>query len=124
VVAEQVGDGVRQRISAAESVPSMIGDADPPGVRAAWSPGAVPGQRGSDGSGWPPRRRDPVSGVVPVVAVVLLRAGRVLTRLGAALCPSDCSLGPRSVLQLPSRVYACLGPPSKTMSFMMASQFS
>jgi hypothetical protein len=41
--------------------------------------GAVTGQRGGAGSG---RRRDPVSGVVLVIAVVLLGAGRALTRLG------------------------------------------
>jgi alpha-D-ribose 1-methylphosphonate 5-triphosphate synthase subunit PhnH len=40
--------------------------------------GAVSGQRCS-GSG---QRRDPVSGVVLVIAVVLLGAGRALTRLG------------------------------------------
>ena len=41
--------------------------------------GTVSGQRGSAGSG---RRRDPVSGVVLVIAVVLLGAGRALPRLG------------------------------------------
>ena len=35
------------------------------------------------------RRRDSVSGVVLVIAVVLLGAGRALTRLGAALSPSQ-----------------------------------
>ena len=53
----------------------MTGDGDPPG--------------------WPRRRRDPVSRVVRVVAVVLLGAGRALTRLGAARCPSKPSVGPR-----------------------------
>jgi hypothetical protein len=48
--------------------------------------GAVTGQRGSAGSA---RRRDPVSGVVLVIAVVLLGVGRALTRLGAALSPSQ-----------------------------------
>ena len=91
----------------------MIGDGDRPGVRVAWSAGAVTGRRGSAGSGWP-RRRDLVSRVVLVVAVVLLGAGRVLTRLRAALSPSESSVGPQSILHLPSRVYACLGPPLKT----------
>jgi hypothetical protein len=48
-------------------------DGDPPGVRAAWSPGAMTGQRGS--AGRVPRRCDPVSGVVLVVAVACWARG-------------------------------------------------
>ena len=49
-------------------------NSEPPGVRAAWSPGAVTGQRGRAGSGGP-RRCDPVSGVVLVVAVACWARG-------------------------------------------------
>lgn len=65
-------------------------------VRAAWSPGAVTGQLSS--AGWP--RRDPVSRVVLVVAVVLRGAGRGLTRLGRGVVSVE---GPRlSVFSLES----------------------
>jgi len=47
---------------------------DLPGVRAAWSLGAVSAQRGSAGSEWP-RRSGPVSGVVLVVAVACRAQG-------------------------------------------------
>ena len=87
--------------------PSMMRDGDPPGVRATWSPGAMTGQRGGANSGWP-RRRDLMSRVMLVVAVVLPGAGRVSTRLGAALCPSEPSVVPTVCCPLPSRVDACL----------------
>ena len=61
------GGGIasRQDNSAAESVPSMIGNGDSPGMRP------------------------------------------VLTRLGAALCRWESSVGPRPALHLSSRVYPC-----------------
>jgi hypothetical protein len=63
--------------------PRYARDGDPPGVRAAWSPGAVTGQRGSVSSGWP-RRRDPVSGARAGGGRCLLGVARA-DPLGAAL---------------------------------------
>ena len=91
----------RRGDSAAESVPSPIGNVDRPAVCAAWSSGAVSvavrarGRRGGatlDGRWcwWP--RLSCWAGADPP---------------GAALCPSRSSVRPRSVLHLSSRVYAC-----------------
>ena len=71
----------------------MIGGADPPGVRAAWSPRAVTGQRGS--ARWP--RRDPVSGGRAGCCGCLAGRGDALTRPGGVVL-SKSSRGQRSVL--------------------------
>ena len=63
----------------------MIGDDDPPGVRAAWSAGAVTDRRGGAGSGWRRGRRGPVSGVVLVVAVLLLARAACRPAWGGAV---------------------------------------
>jgi hypothetical protein len=47
---------------------------------------------------WPRRRRDPLSGIVLVVAVVLRGAGQALTRLGGGVGSVEVSRDPRSAL--------------------------
>jgi hypothetical protein len=74
------GEGIAPREDDSPSrCPRRLGDADPPGVRAAWSPGALTGQRRSAGVA---AARPGVEGVVLVGRGCLAAAGRALTRQG------------------------------------------
>ena len=57
-----------------------------------------------------------------VVAVVLLGAGCMLTRPGAALRPLESSAHPQSVLPHSSRMYASLVRSLKTISWLIGLQ--
>jgi hypothetical protein len=98
VSSQSAGSLGAKAIPLPESVPSVIGDADPAGVRAGWSPGAVTGQRGSAGLGWPRRRRAQVSGVVLVVAAVLRGAVHAVAGLGPGVVSVEASHDARYVL--------------------------
>lgn len=94
VSSQSAGSLGAKAIPLPESVPSVIGDADPAGVRAGWSPGAETGQRGSAGLGWPRRRRAQVL----VVAAVLRGAVHAVAGLGPGVVSVEASHDARYVL--------------------------